>query len=55
MCVGGEVVLAKKSDNRTYFWGVPPMKEPMGTASTLGSSIITFMEDLALDLLCDSD
>lgn len=31
------------------------MKELMGTASTLSSSLIAFMEDPASDLLCDSD
>lgn len=34
---------------------VLPCEELMGTASTIGSSLIAFMEDPALDFLCDSD
>ena len=54
MCVGGGV-LAKKTLVVGHTVGVPPRKELMGTAPTLGSSVIAWMEDLALDLLCDSD
>lgn len=55
VCVLGGGVLAKKTLVVGHTVGVPPRKELMGTAPTLGSSVIAWMEDLALDLLCDSD
>lgn len=55
MCVCWGGVLAKKNPIVGHTVGVPPRKELMGTAPTLGSSVIALMEDLALDLLHDSD
>lgn len=55
MCVGGRRVLEKKN-LVGHTLGVPlPTKELIRTPPTFGFSVIAFMEDPALDLLCDSD